>query len=95
MTRKFAVHSLRIHDHTDGMSANRVARILCTFDSEKVLKVGVGATPEDAVEHLCSRLADWMGMTTAEVMAIVRPIAFPETAGLQLADSGDEDDIPF
>lgn len=62
----------------------------------KVLKVGVGMTPEAAVDDLADRMAYFMNIRKVDLLPMLRKIALgDQLAEYTVVDSGDADDIPF
>lgn len=95
MIHKITIIRCSIQEPMAGTDVPHICVLFVAYDLQKQLIVGVGKTPEDAVDHAADKAAMKFSIKKTELLALLRPIAL-STVGLSpTSDSGDEDDIPF
>lgn len=95
MKHKLTILRTSLQQPLPGFGDPYVAMAFIEFNEQRVLKVAPGNTPEEAVDWLGGRIAEFCGLKRADVIAIVRPILLPCFNGGVVQDVGDVDDIPF
>jgi len=95
MIHKLDIIRCSIQEPLAGLDVPHVCMLFCAYDLQKQLIVGVGPTPEDAVDHVADKAAMKFSIKKTELLALLRPIALSTVGLTPTVDIGDGDDLPF
>lgn len=90
VTNRLIIRRMVHQDHGESAFVRHVVMCLFTYNNQTVMKTGWGDSPEQAVDRVSLRVAEFCNLRAQDALALLRPVALsPYLARVELTDAGD------